>query len=64
MEKLRSLLQRTLGTVRQHMGTDQHGNKYYAIPKQKTWTGKQRLPCVCRQHRKPLLWIHNIKAEL
>ncbi|XP_040277252.1 NADH dehydrogenase [ubiquinone] 1 alpha subcomplex assembly factor 2 [Bufo bufo] len=40
MERLRSLLQRTLGTVRQHMGTDQFGNKYYSIPEQKTWTGQ------------------------
>ncbi|KAM3940892.1 NADH dehydrogenase [ubiquinone] 1 alpha subcomplex assembly factor 2 [Leptodactylus fuscus] len=40
MDKLRSLLQRTLGTVRQHMGTDQFGNKYYYIPEQKTWTGQ------------------------
>ncbi|KAM4050661.1 NADH dehydrogenase [ubiquinone] 1 alpha subcomplex assembly factor 2 [Anomaloglossus baeobatrachus] len=40
MDKLRSLLQRTLGTVRHLMGTDQFGNKYYYIPEQKTWTGQ------------------------
>ncbi|XP_073536365.1 NADH dehydrogenase [ubiquinone] 1 alpha subcomplex assembly factor 2 isoform X2 [Phyllobates terribilis] len=40
MDKLRSLLQRTLGTVRHHMGTDQFGNKYYYVPEQKTWTGQ------------------------
>ncbi|NP_001088484.1 NADH:ubiquinone oxidoreductase complex assembly factor 2 L homeolog isoform X1 [Xenopus laevis] len=40
MEKLRCLLQRTLGTVRHHMGTDQFGNKYYFVPQQKTWTGR------------------------
>ncbi|XP_069818833.1 NADH dehydrogenase [ubiquinone] 1 alpha subcomplex assembly factor 2 [Dendropsophus ebraccatus] len=40
MDRLRSFLQRTLGTVRQHMGTDHYGNKYYYIPQQKTWTGQ------------------------
>ncbi|KAM5191762.1 NADH dehydrogenase [ubiquinone] 1 alpha subcomplex assembly factor 2 [Mantella aurantiaca] len=40
MDKLRSLLQRTLGTVRKHMGTDQYGNKYFYIPEQKSWTGQ------------------------
>ncbi|XP_018413449.1 PREDICTED: mimitin, mitochondrial [Nanorana parkeri] len=40
MNKLRSILQRTLGTVRHHMGTDQYGNKYYYIPEQKSWTGQ------------------------
>ncbi|XP_041438063.1 NADH:ubiquinone oxidoreductase complex assembly factor 2 L homeolog isoform X2 [Xenopus laevis] len=48
MEKLRCLLQRTLGTVRHHMGTDQFGNKYYFVPQQKTWTawirGKRKNP--------------------
>ncbi|KAM9331339.1 NADH dehydrogenase [ubiquinone] 1 alpha subcomplex assembly factor 2 [Gastrophryne carolinensis] len=44
MEKLRRLLQRTLGTVRQHMGTDQHGNHYYYIPQQRTWTGQVTRP--------------------
>ncbi|XP_075695465.1 NADH dehydrogenase [ubiquinone] 1 alpha subcomplex assembly factor 2 isoform X1 [Rhinoderma darwinii] len=40
MDKLRSVLQRALGTVKQHMGTDQFGNKYYYVPEQKTWTGQ------------------------
>ncbi|KAM4808959.1 NADH dehydrogenase [ubiquinone] 1 alpha subcomplex assembly factor 2 [Rhinophrynus dorsalis] len=40
MNKLRALLYNTLGVVRQHMGTDQFGNKYYYIPEQKTWTGQ------------------------
>ncbi|XP_077142023.1 NADH dehydrogenase [ubiquinone] 1 alpha subcomplex assembly factor 2 isoform X2 [Ranitomeya variabilis] len=40
MDKLRSLLQRTLGTVRHHMGTDLYGNKYYYVPEQRTWTGQ------------------------
>ncbi|XP_040195649.1 NADH dehydrogenase [ubiquinone] 1 alpha subcomplex assembly factor 2 isoform X2 [Rana temporaria] len=40
MDRLRTLLQRTLGRVRQHMGTDQYGNKYYYIPQQKSWTGR------------------------
>ncbi|KAG9488209.1 NADH dehydrogenase [ubiquinone] 1 alpha subcomplex assembly factor 2 isoform X2 [Eleutherodactylus coqui] len=48
MDRLRALLQRTLGTVRQHMGTDQFGNKYYYLPEQRTWTawirGKRKDP--------------------
>ncbi|XP_068105707.1 NADH dehydrogenase [ubiquinone] 1 alpha subcomplex assembly factor 2 [Hyperolius riggenbachi] len=40
MEKLRFLLQRSLGSVKHHMGTDQFGNKYYYIPEQKSWTGQ------------------------
>ncbi|XP_053304006.1 NADH dehydrogenase [ubiquinone] 1 alpha subcomplex assembly factor 2 [Spea bombifrons] len=38
MDKLRALLQRT---VRQYMGADQFGNKYYYVPEQKTWTGQK-----------------------
>ncbi|XP_077318808.1 NADH dehydrogenase [ubiquinone] 1 alpha subcomplex assembly factor 2 isoform X2 [Lithobates pipiens] len=48
MDRLRTLLQRTLGKVSQHMGTDQYGNKYYYIPQQKSWTawirGKRKDP--------------------
>ncbi|KAG8456584.1 hypothetical protein GDO86_002385 [Hymenochirus boettgeri] len=40
MDKVRLLLRRTVGAVRQHVGTDQFGNKYYFIPQQKTWTGQ------------------------
>ncbi|XP_075445844.1 NADH dehydrogenase [ubiquinone] 1 alpha subcomplex assembly factor 2 isoform X1 [Ascaphus truei] len=40
MDKWRSFLQRMLGTVRQHVGNDQFGNKYYYVPEQKTWTGQ------------------------
>ncbi|KAM8961265.1 NADH dehydrogenase [ubiquinone] 1 alpha subcomplex assembly factor 2 [Pelodytes ibericus] len=41
MDKLRTLLQRTLGTVRQHMGTDQFGNKYFYTPEQKNFAGQR-----------------------
>ncbi|KAE8636241.1 hypothetical protein XENTR_v10002903 [Xenopus tropicalis] len=48
MDKLWALLQRTLGTVRHHIGTDQFGNKYYYVPEQRSWTawirGKRKNP--------------------
>ncbi|XP_041110387.1 NADH dehydrogenase [ubiquinone] 1 alpha subcomplex assembly factor 2-like [Polyodon spathula] len=40
MSKTGALLRRTFGIVKQHMGTDTLGNKYYYIPEQKTWTGR------------------------
>ncbi|XP_069482490.1 NADH dehydrogenase [ubiquinone] 1 alpha subcomplex assembly factor 2 [Ambystoma mexicanum] len=40
MSAIRSLLKRTFGVVKQHVGTDLLGNKYYVIPEQKTWTGQ------------------------
>ncbi|KAJ1205449.1 hypothetical protein NDU88_000884 [Pleurodeles waltl] len=40
MNRIRSLLQRTFGLVKEHAGTDHLGNKYYIIPEQKTWTGQ------------------------
>ncbi|XP_063818958.1 NADH dehydrogenase [ubiquinone] 1 alpha subcomplex assembly factor 2 [Pseudophryne corroboree] len=40
MSRLLSFLQRALGTVKHHVGTDQFGNKYYVIPEQRTWTGQ------------------------
>ncbi|XP_033861888.2 NADH dehydrogenase [ubiquinone] 1 alpha subcomplex assembly factor 2-like [Acipenser ruthenus] len=40
MSKIGALLRRTFGIVKQHMGTDTFGNKYYYIPEQKTWTGR------------------------
>ncbi|MEQ2223791.1 hypothetical protein ILYODFUR_000810 [Ilyodon furcidens] len=39
MSKIAGLLRRTFGVVRQHVGTDHLGNKYYFIPEQKSWTG-------------------------
>uniref|UniRef100_UPI0037E77526 NADH dehydrogenase [ubiquinone] 1 alpha subcomplex assembly factor 2 n=1 Tax=Semicossyphus pulcher TaxID=241346 RepID=UPI0037E77526 len=33
-------LRRTFGIVRDHVGTDHLGNKYYIVPEQKTWTGR------------------------
>lgn len=26
--------------IKEHVGTDHLGNKYYTIPEQKTWTGE------------------------
>uniref|UniRef100_A0A8C6UYK1 NADH:ubiquinone oxidoreductase complex assembly factor 2 n=1 Tax=Neogobius melanostomus TaxID=47308 RepID=A0A8C6UYK1_9GOBI len=40
MNRLASALRRTVGVVRDHVGTDHLGNKYYFIPEHKTWTGR------------------------
>lgn len=42
MSRIAGVLRRTFGLVREHVGTDHFGNKYYVVPEQKTWTGK---PC-------------------
>lgn len=42
MSRILGVLRRTFGIVREHVGTDHLGNKYYIIPEQKTWTGKLR----------------------
>ncbi|XP_034397885.1 NADH dehydrogenase [ubiquinone] 1 alpha subcomplex assembly factor 2 isoform X4 [Cyclopterus lumpus] len=40
MSRIAGVLRRTFGIVREHVGTDTSGNKYYTIPEQKTWTGR------------------------
>lgn len=40
MSRITSLLRRTFGVAREHVGTDHLGNKYYYIPEQKSWTGR------------------------
>ncbi|XP_061527878.1 NADH dehydrogenase [ubiquinone] 1 alpha subcomplex assembly factor 2 [Phycodurus eques] len=40
MSKMVGALRRTFGVVREHVGTDHMGNKYYIVPEQKTWTGR------------------------
>ncbi|XP_031164948.1 NADH dehydrogenase [ubiquinone] 1 alpha subcomplex assembly factor 2 isoform X2 [Sander lucioperca] len=40
MSRIAGVLRRTFGIVRDHVGTDTLGNKYYLIPEQKTWTGR------------------------
>ncbi|XP_051277454.1 NADH dehydrogenase [ubiquinone] 1 alpha subcomplex assembly factor 2 [Dicentrarchus labrax] len=40
MSRIAGVLRRTFGLVRNHVGTDHMGNKYYIIPEQKTWTGR------------------------
>ncbi|KAG7332628.1 hypothetical protein KOW79_004462 [Hemibagrus wyckioides] len=40
MSRFASLLRRTFGVMKEHVGTDHLGNKYYCIPEQKTWTGR------------------------
>ncbi|MEE6458339.1 hypothetical protein FKM82_000260 [Ascaphus truei] len=64
MDKLRSFLQRMLGTVRQHVGNDQFGNKYYYVPEQKTWTawirGKRKDPPTIEE----ILKNENLRAEM
>lgn len=41
MSRIAGVLRRTFGIVREHVGTDHLGNKYYLIPEQKTWSGKR-----------------------
>ncbi|KAM9391707.1 NADH dehydrogenase [ubiquinone] 1 alpha subcomplex assembly factor 2 [Pholidichthys leucotaenia] len=40
MSRITGLLRRTFGVMREHVGTDHLGNKYYYIPEQRTWTGR------------------------
>ncbi|KAA0714243.1 NADH dehydrogenase [ubiquinone] 1 alpha subcomplex assembly factor 2 B17.2-like [Triplophysa tibetana] len=40
MSRFTSILRRTFGVVKEHVGTDNFGNKYYNVPEQKTWTGR------------------------
>ncbi|XP_006789857.1 NADH dehydrogenase [ubiquinone] 1 alpha subcomplex assembly factor 2 [Neolamprologus brichardi] len=40
MSRIAAILRRGFGVVREHVGTDHLGNKYYLIPEQKTWTGR------------------------
>ncbi|XP_043102961.1 NADH dehydrogenase [ubiquinone] 1 alpha subcomplex assembly factor 2 [Puntigrus tetrazona] len=40
MNRITALLRRTFGVVKEHVGTDHLGNKYYYIPEQKSWTGQ------------------------
>ncbi|XP_076145883.1 NADH dehydrogenase [ubiquinone] 1 alpha subcomplex assembly factor 2 [Alosa pseudoharengus] len=40
MSRFANILRRTFGVIKEHVGTDHLGNKYYMIPEQKTWTGR------------------------
>ncbi|XP_030643997.1 NADH dehydrogenase [ubiquinone] 1 alpha subcomplex assembly factor 2 [Chanos chanos] len=40
MSRIANFLRRSFGVVKEHVGTDHLGNKYYIIPEQKTWTGR------------------------
>ncbi|KAM8866742.1 NADH dehydrogenase [ubiquinone] 1 alpha subcomplex assembly factor 2 [Synchiropus picturatus] len=40
MIRIAAALRRALGVVREQVGTDHFGNKYFIIPEQKTWTGR------------------------
>lgn len=40
MNRVAGALRRTFGIMREHVGTDHLGNKYYFVPEQKTWTGR------------------------
>lgn len=40
MSRIAGLLRRSFGLTREHVGTDNLGNKYFLIPEQKTWTGR------------------------
>lgn len=44
--------------MKEHVGTDHLGNKYYYIPEQKTWTGKLKssvTPATCLETLTQLL---------
>ncbi|XP_047447267.1 NADH dehydrogenase [ubiquinone] 1 alpha subcomplex assembly factor 2 isoform X2 [Mugil cephalus] len=38
MSRVAGFLRRTFGIIREHVGTDHLGNKYYFVPEQKSWT--------------------------
>uniref|UniRef100_A0A674BNJ2 NADH:ubiquinone oxidoreductase complex assembly factor 2 n=1 Tax=Salmo trutta TaxID=8032 RepID=A0A674BNJ2_SALTR len=40
MSRIGGLLRRSFGVIKEHVGTDHFGNKYYWQPEQKTWTGR------------------------
>ncbi|KAM3611729.1 uncharacterized protein V6R79_023289 [Siganus canaliculatus] len=40
MSRIAGVLRRSFGLVRDYVGTDHLGNKYYFVPEQKTWTGR------------------------
>ncbi|XP_047447265.1 NADH dehydrogenase [ubiquinone] 1 alpha subcomplex assembly factor 2 isoform X1 [Mugil cephalus] len=40
MSRVAGFLRRTFGIIREHVGTDHLGNKYYFVPEQKSWTGR------------------------
>uniref|UniRef100_A0A3Q0QV50 NADH:ubiquinone oxidoreductase complex assembly factor 2 n=1 Tax=Amphilophus citrinellus TaxID=61819 RepID=A0A3Q0QV50_AMPCI len=40
MSRIAAILRRSFGVVRNYVGADHLGNKYYFIPEQKTWTGR------------------------
>ncbi|KAI1900152.1 hypothetical protein AGOR_G00047070 [Albula goreensis] len=40
MSRISSLWRRTFGIIKEHVGTDHFGNKYFSIPEQKTWSGR------------------------
>ncbi|KAG9270938.1 NADH dehydrogenase [ubiquinone] 1 alpha subcomplex assembly factor 2 [Astyanax mexicanus] len=40
MSRLSGVLRRVFGGVKQCVGSDQFGNKYYYIPEHKSWTGQ------------------------
>ncbi|KAJ8413990.1 hypothetical protein AAFF_G00065880 [Aldrovandia affinis] len=40
MSRITSLFRRTFGIVKEHVGSDHFGNKYFFVPEQKTWTGR------------------------
>ncbi|XP_064828018.1 NADH dehydrogenase [ubiquinone] 1 alpha subcomplex assembly factor 2 isoform X2 [Oncorhynchus masou masou] len=48
MSRIGGLLRRSFGVIKEHVGTDHFGNKYYLQPEQKTWTawirGRRKQP--------------------
>ncbi|KAM9857808.1 NADH dehydrogenase [ubiquinone] 1 alpha subcomplex assembly factor 2 [Aulostomus maculatus] len=40
MNRIVGALRMRFGIIREHIGTDHLGNKYFVVPEQRTWTGR------------------------
>ncbi|XP_023658867.1 NADH dehydrogenase [ubiquinone] 1 alpha subcomplex assembly factor 2 isoform X4 [Paramormyrops kingsleyae] len=67
MSKISSLLRRTFGIVKEHVGTDHFGNKYYSIPEQRTWMawirGRRKDPPTIEELERNQLYREQIKQK-
>ncbi|XP_048834313.1 NADH dehydrogenase [ubiquinone] 1 alpha subcomplex assembly factor 2 isoform X3 [Brienomyrus brachyistius] len=67
MSKISSLLRRTFGIVKDHVGTDHFGNKYYFIPEQRTWMawirGRRKDPPTIEELERNQLYREQIKQK-
>ncbi|XP_015222793.1 NADH dehydrogenase [ubiquinone] 1 alpha subcomplex assembly factor 2 isoform X2 [Lepisosteus oculatus] len=67
MSRIVALIRRKFAIVKQHVGTDHFGNKYYFIPEQKTWTawirGRKKEPPTIEELLKNERYRDDIKAR-